>query len=145
MNPKIACFITVRTSSTRLPHKALLPIRGKPTIEHLIDRTKLVKNAQRIILCTSDQKEDNVLEKIAQKKRINYFRGSLEDKLDRWLGAAKKFNIDYFVTVDGDDLFADPYLIDLAIKQMQEKPCDFLKIPDDLVCGGAEFCISTSA
>lgn len=145
MNHRVACFITVRTGSTRLPHKALLPIRGISTIEHLINRTKLVKNTNKIILCTSDQREDNILEKIAEKNNIDFFRGSLEDKLDRWLGATKKFNIDFFVTVDGDDLFADPYLIDLAIEQMQEKPCDFLKIPDDLVCGGAEFCISTSA
>lgn len=145
MKPNIACFITVRTGSSRLPNKALLKIRGKSIIEHLIDRVKLVKNADKIVLCTSSRQEDNVLEKIARKNKIDFFRGSLEDKLERWLGAARKFNIDYFVTVDGDDPFADPYLIDLAIKQMKEKPCDFLNIPHDLACGGAEFCISTSA
>lgn len=145
MKSQIACFITVRTSSTRLPNKSLLKIEGRSTIEHLIDRVKLVKNTNKIVLCTSNRLEDDILEKIAKKNNIYYFRGSLEDKLDRWLGAAKKFKIDYFVTVDGDDLFADPYLIDLAIKQMQKEPCDFLNIPDDLVCGGAEFCISTMA
>lgn len=145
MNSRFACFITVRTTSSRLPQKALLPIREKSTIEHLIDRTKLVKSTPNIILCTSDKPEDDILIEIAKKNKIDYYRGPLEDKLTRWLGAAKKYKIDYFVTVDGDDLFADPYLIDLAIKQMQKDPCDFLKIPDDLVCGGAEFCISTNA
>ncbi|MDP2932966.1 MAG: hypothetical protein Q8N81_02435, partial [bacterium] len=76
---------------------------------------------------------------------IDCFRGSLEDKLIRWNGAVEKFHVDYFVTVDGDDTFADPELIDLAIEQMLANPCDFLKIPRDLVCGGAEFCISSSA
>lgn len=145
MHNSFACLITVRTSSTRLPQKALLPIKGKSTIEHLIDRTKLVQNTNKIILCTSDQSEDDILIKIAQKNKIDFFRGSLNDKLSRWLGAVEKFKIDYFVTVDGDDIFADPYLIDLAIEQMQKDPCDFLKIPDDLVCGGAEYCISSKA
>lgn len=145
MQPKTACFITVRTSSSRLPGKALLPIRGRSTIEHLIDRTKRVKKANRIILCTSDRPEDGVLAEIAKKNGIDCFRGPLNDKLKRWLGAAEKFQVDYFVTVDGDDIFADPELIDLAFGQMLEKPCDFLKIPADLVCGGAEYCISARA
>ncbi len=145
MHKSVACLITVRTSSSRLPHKALLPIRGRPTIEHLIDRTKLVTKTDKIILCTSDQPEDDILEEIAEKNSIMVFRGSLEDKLARWLGTVKQYNIDYFVTVDGDDIFADPYLIDLAIEQMKDNPCDFLKIPDDLVCGGAEYCISSQA
>lgn len=143
--PKTACLITVRTGSTRLPRKALLLIRGRTTIEHLIDRVKLVKSAHDIILCTSILKEDDVLEAIAKKNNIHYFRGSLEDKLVRWLGAVEKFGIDLFVTVDGDDLFADPELIDSAFAQMLAEPCDFLKIPDDLVCGGAEYCITTPA
>ena len=33
-------FITVRTNSSRLKNKALLEIKGKSTIEHLIDRMK---------------------------------------------------------------------------------------------------------
>lgn len=145
MKPNVACFITVRTGSSRLPNKALLQIRGKSSIEHLIDRVKQVKKTDMIILCTSDKPEDSVLVEIAKKNKIGYFCGSLEDKLGRWLGAVRKFKIDYFVTVDGDDLFADPYLIDLAIKQMEDNPCDFINIPNDLVCGGAEYCISTKA
>jgi len=145
MKPKVACLITVRTSSSRLPHKALLKIRGRSTIEHLIYRTKLVKRADQIILCTSDRPEDDILAEISSKNGIDCFRGSLEDKLIRWNGAVEKFNIDYFVTVDGDDIFADPELIDLAIEQMLANPCDFLKIPDSLVCGGSEYCISSSA
>lgn len=142
---KFACFITVRMGSTRLPRKALLPIRGRSIIEHLIDRTKLVKGGDLIVLCTSTRSEDDILEEIARKNEIECFRGSAEDKLARWLGAAEKFDVDYFVTVDGDDPFADPELIDLAIAQMRQNPCDFINIPQTLVCGGAEYCISLAA
>ncbi len=143
---KFACFLTVRTGSTRLPQKTLLEIRGKRLIEHVIGRMKLLKEADEIIICTSTEPSDDILEKIAHEQGINVFRGSLHDKIARWLGAANKFNVDYFVTVDAaDDIFCDPELIDLAIRQMKQNPCDYLEIPDDLVCGGAARCISAAA
>jgi len=138
-------LITVRTGSSRLPKKALLPIKGRCTIEHLIDRSKLIHGLDKLILCTSTEKTDDILEHIAYKNDIACFRGSLEDKLERWNEAIKKYGADFFVAIDGDDLFADPYLINLSINQMRKKPCDFLDIPKDLVCGGAEYCIATSA
>jgi len=146
---KFGCLITVRTSSTRLPQKALLKIRGRSAIEHLIDRTKLVKGKDLIVLCTSTNPEDDILKEIAKRNGIKCFRGSLSDKLVRWLGAADKYGIDYIVTVDGDDLFCDPELIDLAIAQMRKNPCDYQETPDTvkpyLVCGGSARCISVKA
>lgn len=143
--PKFGCFITARTSSTRLPQKMLLPIRGKKVIEHDIDRAKLAKGIDVVVLCTSDRPEDDILEKIAKKQDINYFRGPLKDIIARWLGAATKFNLDYFVEFDGDDLFCDPGLLGLAVTQMLKKPCDMIRPSADLVCGAAGYCISVSA
>lgn len=143
--PKLGCFITARTSSTRLPQKMLLPIRGKTVIEHDIDRAKLVKGVDFVVLCTSDGPEDNVLEEIAKKQGIDFYRGSLKDIIARWLEAATKFNLDYFVEFDGDDLFCDPELLSSAVVQMLKEPCDLLKPPADLVCGGAGYCISVPA
>ena len=142
---RFGCFITARTSSTRLPQKALLPIRGKMVIEHDIERAESIDGVDAIILCTSDRPEDNILEEIARKQGINFFRGPLKDIIARWLGAATKFNLDYFVEFDGDDLFCDPELMSSAIGQMLEEPCDLLRPPPDLVCGGAGYCISVPA
>ncbi len=143
---KIGCFLTVRTGSTRLSGKPLLEIGGKKLIEHVIDRMKLLKEIDQLILCTSNEPADDILEKIAYENSIAVFRGSLNDKIARWIGAVDRFKLDYFVTVDGaDDIFCDPELIDLTIKQMRQNPCDYLKIPDDLVCGGAAPCISAAA
>lgn len=140
-----SCFITVRTSSTRLPNKWDLRIGGRRMIEHIIDRTKLVRGVKSIVLCTSTESADDILEKIAAENGSDCFRGSLEDKLVRWRDAARKFKVDYIVTVDGDDPFFGVELIELAIKQMQESSCDFIKLPTNLVCGGAEFCFKVEA
>ena len=122
-----AIYITVRTASTRLHNKALLKINNKPTIEYVIDKALKSKMAEHIVLCTTELNEDEVLCKIAKQKGINFYRGSIKDKLDRWNGASAKFDIKYFITADGDDLFSDPELIDLAFKQFDESNCDFIE------------------
>lgn len=142
---KFGLFITARVDSSRLPNKMLLPIKGKPVIEHDIERAKQARGPDVVVLCTTKRRKDDILVDLARKHNIEHFRGSLSDKLDRWLGAAKVFGLDYFVEYDGDDVFCDPELIDLAIKQVKDKHCDFLKIPGTLVCGGSAACMSVPA
>lgn len=119
-------FISVRNSSTRLPNKAILDLCGKPTIQHLIESMMNSRSADKIILCTSDRKEDDVLCNIASGCGIEYFRGSLNDKLIRWRDACKEYKVDFFVNVDGDDLFFDVDLADIVIDQYKNNPCDFI-------------------
>ena len=141
-----AIFITVRTGSTRLPNKSLMQIGGKTTIEHLIGRIKRSKKADAIILCTTTLDSDDVLCEMAARNGILYFRGSAPDKLERWNGACQKFGVDFFVTADGDDLFCDSHLIDLAFTQYEEsdRKIDFIK-SDDVICGAFTYAIKAKA
>lgn len=144
-DPKFASFITVRTASSRLPKKALLRLKGKSVLEHVIDRAKCARLPSEIIVCTTTLEEDDAIEKIAEENGVACYRGSSQDKLARWLGAARQYGVDYFVTVDGDDLFCDADLVDRAIEQARATSCDFIQAPEGLVCGGFTFCISTAA
>lgn len=141
---KKAIFITVRTGSTRLPKKCLLKIKGLTTIQHLIRRIKKSKLADIIVLCTTTAKEDDVLCKIAKKEGIKFFRGSAKDKLERWREAAKKFDVEFFVTADGDDLFCEPELIDLGFMQYTKDKPDFIE-GRELVLGSFTYGIKTKA
>ena len=111
-----AIFVSVRSGSTRLPQKALMEIGSRTTIEYLIDRVKQSKHASRIVMCTTELPEDDRLCEIAEQNEILFFRGSAPDKLKRWLGAAKKYDIDFFVNADGDDLFFDAGLADICFE-----------------------------
>jgi len=121
-----AIFISVRNSSSRLPNKAILPMVGHPTIWYVIQAMKKSKLADKIILCTSTETDDDILCKIAESCGIEFFRGSLNDKLVRWMSACIEHDVDFFVNVDGDDLFFDVDLADSVIKQYQIEPCDFI-------------------
>ena len=142
---KVFGFITARTDSSRLPQKMLLPIRGRRVIEHVIDRAKMIRGLEGIVLCTSDRTEDDVLEEVAQKEGILCFRGSLEDKLERWHGAAGKFGAEYILTIDADDLFFAPELCELAIAQAKKDKPDFIQGAKTLACGAFTYCFSAAA
>lgn len=138
-------FVTVRTNSSRLPQKCLLSIRGRRVIEHVIDRAKLINGLADVVVCTSVEPEDDILETIAKEQGVLCFRGSLKDKLKRYYDATAKFGVEYVVLFDGDDLFCDPEINESAIRQMIASPCDFMKPPDGLVLGAFDFCLSAAA
>jgi len=76
---------------------------------------------------------------------IEYHRGSVSDKLERWNGACHEYGIDFFVTADGDDLFCDPEMMDLAFTQYNaDGSIDFIK-SDDVVCGSFTYGIKHTA
>jgi spore coat polysaccharide biosynthesis protein SpsF len=141
-----AIFITARLGSSRLPNKHLLKIKDKYCIEYIIERVKRSVKAQTIVLCTTILNEDLELCNIAQNYGIEIYQGSVLDKLDRWHGAAKYFNIDFFVTADADDLFCEPELIDLAFSQYENNQADFIEWDQsELVCGAFTYGIKVEA
>lgn len=139
-----AVFVTVRSGSRRLPRKALLKINGKATIEHVIDRAKRSKEADLVVLCTTTLPEDTTLRFIAMRNGIECFRGSVEDKMERWRGACEKFGVDRFVTADGDDLLCEPELMDMAFRQFDVTDPDFITC-DCTPCGAFSSAIKAGA
>lgn len=123
---KKCIFISVRSDSTRLPNKATKLLFNTPTIQYLISNLKNSNKTDEIILCTTELESDDVLCSIAERNGIKYFRGSSEDKLARWLGACEKYDVDFFVNVDGDDLLFDYALADHVIEQYEVWRPDFI-------------------
>ena len=143
---KKGIFVCARSGSSRLSNKMNLDLGGKTALEYLIDRIKFSKYYDEIVLCTTNLQEDDCLVDIAKKTNVSYYRGSIEDKLDRWYMAALKFDIDYFVNVDGDDLFCESKLIDMAFKQYDEDDHDFIRCDESkLVAGIFTFGIKTKS
>lgn len=137
-------FLSTRNKATRLPGKVLLDIKEKTVTDHLIDRLKSSRESSLIVLCTSTNSNDDPLVKIATNNGIEFFRGSEEDKLDRYLQAARKFQTDFILVVDGDDIFCDPGFIDLCVVRFKESNADYITARDVPV-GTTPFCIKKEA
>ncbi len=142
---KRAIFITVRMDSSRLPNKTMKKILGKPVLEHVINRAKRATKFDGIVVCTTARELDDGIAELAQACGVEVYRGSLEDKLERWNGAATEYGVDYIVTFDGDDLFCDPYLLDKGAEQIAEGKHDFIEIPPGLICGAFTYAFTSKA
>lgn len=142
---KTAIFITIRMDSSRLPGKTMCAILGKAVLEHIVQRAKLAREFDEIIVCTTEREVDDQVARLADKLDVKVFRGSLEDKLERWNGAARAYDIDYIVTFDGDDLLCEPELLDMGAKQIRTGNYDFIEAPKGLICGAFTYAFTAKA
>lgn len=79
-----------------------------------------------IVLCTSTHPDDAVLVDVARRNHIEYFRGSEDDKLDRYLNAAKKYGVDFIIVTHGDSVIYDPQIIDAVNGLYQQTNADYI-------------------
>lgn len=121
----IAAIIQARTGSSRLPNKVFRNLCDKPLLWHVVNRLKASKMIDRIILATTRNQNDNILENWAIENNIPCFRGSENNVLDRYYQAASYFSAQTIVRITADDPFKDPDIIDNVIKLFKEDNLDF--------------------
>lgn len=108
----VKAIIEARMTSTRLPGKVVLPILGRPTLELLIERLQRAQCLGGIVVATTTNATDDVLEALAVRLGVECFRGSEEDVLGRVLGAAGATGAELIVEITGDCPLVDPAIID---------------------------------
>ena len=122
---KAAILITARLKSNRLPKKVVKPIMGRPMIGHMIDRLKLAKRPEQIILCTSPLPQDDPLAEIADQEGIECYRGDPDDVLLRLTMAAERFGVDTVFNCTADNPLVDAEYIDGLIDFHQQNNYDY--------------------
>lgn len=104
---KIGVIVIARSNSSRLPGKVLRTLHGQPVLGYIFERLKYVVDSADIVVATSNESQDDLIEFYCQQQGIKTFRGSLTNVAERFLGAAKAHNYDYAVRINGDNLFVD--------------------------------------
>lgn len=123
---KVKIIMQARMGSERLPGKVLIKIQGKSLLGHIISRMKKSNLKSDIIVATSTDEKDNLIEKECKNYGINVFRGSNLDVLDRFYNAAIKFNADHILRICCDNPFADYMLTDKAIEFYLKNNYDYV-------------------
>ncbi len=124
-NTKI--IIQARTGSTRLPRKMILPFyENEGIFSLLLKKLTSAFDKNDIILATSLNENNDVLVEIAERYGINYFRGSENDVLQRFIDSAKEFNAENIIRVCADNPFLDVFYIELLIEKFEKFNCDYL-------------------
>lgn len=119
---RIVATIEVRMGSTRLPGKSLVDIAGKTLLERVIDRIRLCKKIDDIVIATTTNTLDDTIAVLAQNLGVECFRGSEDDVLDRVVRAAEYMHADVTAQFGGDCPFIDWQLVDNLIKRYIEDP-----------------------
>tara|TARA_Y100000768_G_scaffold63599_1_gene43728 strand:- start:31290 stop:31898 length:609 start_codon:yes stop_codon:yes gene_type:complete len=78
------------------------PFLGKPILSHIVNLIKKLNTNSTIILATSEEKSDDPLAAYGKHLGIEVVRGPLDDVLERFLLALKKYKCDAFFRVCGD-------------------------------------------
>lgn len=127
MNKK-AVLIQARMSSSRFPGKMLSRLKGEYLIDFVFTRCSKSATADLVAIVTSTEKSDDPLYEHCLRRGFPVFRGSLNNVLERYIEAAKFFNIDFICRVCGDSPFVDYNSIDKMFTVLTREGIDFVSL-----------------
>ena len=122
MPDKIVIVVQARMSSSRLPGKVMLPVLGESLLYRMIERLKMIRHEAQIVIATSEESGDDIIEHEAPKIGVPCFRGSLNNLLDRHYQVAKQYNADIILKIPSDCPLIDPRIIDQVLDFCFENP-----------------------
>lgn len=104
-------ILQARTNSSRLPGKVLLPINGIPLV--VLAAKRAANTGREIVVATSSESSDDGLAELIKSHGLRCFRGSLENTLDRVVGALSGYDDNTIVfRLTADNVFPDGVLLD---------------------------------
>ncbi|ALE38963.1 glycosyltransferase family protein [Leptospira interrogans] len=112
---KVGILIQARMGSTRLPGKIALPFGDTTILGFMLERLKCSKFQENIVVLTTEESIDDKTEEIAKKNGVSVFRGSTNDLIQRYLKAAKQYNLDIIVRLTGDCPLIDSKVMDSMV------------------------------
>jgi spore coat polysaccharide biosynthesis protein SpsF len=102
-------------SSTRLPGKVLKPIASRPLLSHVVGRLEMLQHPHKAVVATSDLAADDTIAAWCRQEDLACFRGSEQDVLARYDGAAQAFDLDPVIRLTADNPFTDMEELDRLI------------------------------
>jgi 3-deoxy-manno-octulosonate cytidylyltransferase (CMP-KDO synthetase) len=118
---KILGIIPCRLASTRLAQKALIPILGKPLIQHVFDGAKRSLELSKIIIATDAKEIADIATSFGAEvmmTRADHATGS--DRI--WEVAEKYSEYTLIVNIQGDEPLIDEQVISALIKPFRSHP-----------------------
>jgi spore coat polysaccharide biosynthesis protein SpsF (cytidylyltransferase family) len=120
------CIVQSRMSSRRLPGKPLLDLKGRVLLGRVLDRLGQARRLSRIVVATSECRDDQPIADFCARERIDCVRGSLDDVADRFRAVVERKAADAFVRISGDSPLIDPALVDRAVIHFEQGDCDLV-------------------
>ena len=121
---KIRAVIPSRLASTRFPAKPLHIIKGKALLAWVIEKVKLARGIDQVLVATDDQKIAKLCESL--KAEFQMTDSSLQSGTDRVFHALKNTigvsDQDIIVNVQGDEPMIPPAWIEKLVQVLKDHP-----------------------
>ena len=121
----IVAIIQARMGSTRLPGKVLLDIAGRSMLARVVRRARRAELLSEVVVATGESPEDDPIVHECRRLDVPCFRGSDEDVLKRYHGAALAHGADAVVRITADCPLIDPGVIDRVVHEFLEREPDY--------------------
>ncbi|MDY5050435.1 MAG: glycosyltransferase family protein [Candidatus Mucispirillum faecigallinarum] len=134
---KKVIIIQARMGSSRLKGKVLFDLCGKPMLLHIYKRLSLIKCVDDIIVATTVKSEDDAVADICEKNNISYFRGSVDNVLERFYQCGLHYKADIITRITADCPLIVPSMIEQNINIFLQNKYDCIspRSKDGLIRG----------
>ena len=114
--------IPARYGSTRLPGKPLLPIAGRPMIEHVYTRVARARGLSRVVVLTDDERIARAVEGFGGE--VEMTPADCASGTDRIAWAARRWDAAAIINIQGDEPLIDPEEISRIAGHLAAHPED---------------------
>lgn len=143
MTTGVGIILQARFGSRRLPGKALASVGGISILWRCLNRLRRA-GAGPVVLATTERAEDDALADIAHRMGLDIYRGSTDDVLGRFVGAALRHRWHTVIRATADnpavDIDAAARLVAVLTGTGADYACE-----DGLPCGAGLEAVTTAA
>lgn len=111
---RVVAILQARMGSTRLPGKVLLPLAGKPMLQHIIERVSRTARVDKVVIAIPARDAMALWDIDGEVYWPEQFVHD-SDLVGRYLSTARKFRADLIVRIPCDNPCVDPEYIDQAV------------------------------
>lgn len=120
-------IVQARMNSSRLYGKVLADVSGRPMLARLIERLKLCRSIDEIVIAATRRADDDDLVRLASQCGVRWYRGEEHDVLSRYVAAAEDARADVVLRLTADCPLIDPATCDRIVDDLTESAnhCDY--------------------
>ena len=127
---RVGVVVACRLKSSRLLRKALLPIGSVTSVERCLLNCRRISGTTGVYLATSELEEDQDLRVPAEAQGAVFYQGDPLDVIGRYLGVARKEQLDVIVRVTADMPYVSSEIAERLIRSHFELGADYSGVQD---------------
>jgi spore coat polysaccharide biosynthesis protein SpsF len=119
-------IVQARMGSSRLPGKVLMPLAGRPVLDHVVSRVSAAERIDDVVIATSVLGGDDTIADYCKSRDWTCVRGPEADVLTRYADAVRASDADIVVRVTSDCPLFSPLILDQMLAAFDPSSMDYM-------------------